>query len=105
MAKISKALKSAFGEYFGFKNKVVEQVKTINADSLNKTEKLVVLMKEHSIYTAKLSKAFDELQTYNADLGKSMAEEAQKVRSRAGTVSTAGFRDMSAAGFWCWGRM
>ncbi|MDP5240252.1 methyl-accepting chemotaxis protein [Uliginosibacterium sp. 31-16] len=82
-----KALKSAFGEYFGFKNKVVEQVKATNAETLNKTEKLVVLMKEHSIYTAKLSKAFDDLQTYNAALGKSMAEEAQSVRSRAGTVS------------------
>ncbi|WP_254048221.1 methyl-accepting chemotaxis protein [Uliginosibacterium sp. TH139] len=86
-AKLHKALKDAFDEYFGFKNKIVEQVKATNADSLNKTDKLVSLMKEHATYTAKLSKAFDEILNYNAQMGKDMAAEALKVRESAENVS------------------
>ncbi|GAB2893917.1 methyl-accepting chemotaxis protein [Uliginosibacterium flavum] len=82
-----KALQSAFTEYFGFKNKVVDAVKQTNADRLDKTEKLVVLMKEHAVYTAKLSKAFDELQTNNATMGKDRAAEAEKLRAQAASVS------------------
>ncbi|MDO6384791.1 methyl-accepting chemotaxis protein [Uliginosibacterium sp. 31-12] len=86
-ARLHKALKDAFDEYFGFKNKVVEQVKSTNADSLNKTDKLVTLMKEHATYTAKLSKAFDEIFNDNAQTGKEMATEALKVRESAQNIS------------------
>ncbi|MBS1208918.1 MAG: methyl-accepting chemotaxis sensory transducer [Proteobacteria bacterium] len=81
------ALKLAFTDYFAFRNKVTEQVNQTKADRLDKTEKLVVMMREHSVYTAKLSKAFDDLQNYNAELGTNMATEAQATRARAGSVS------------------
>ncbi|PLK48889.1 methyl-accepting chemotaxis protein [Uliginosibacterium sp. TH139] len=44
-------------------------------------------MKEHATYTAKLSKAFDEILNYNAQMGKDMAAEALKVRESAENVS------------------
>jgi methyl-accepting chemotaxis protein len=86
-AELYKALRAAFTEYFGFKNKIADLVKQTNATHLDKTEKIVVIMKEHAIYTKKVANAVDAVMNYNIKLGLDMANEAQKAKSEASSIS------------------